>query len=381
MEFVGGVARKVIMSFAKHGKGYLAHRTLYHIDRLYAWKHDLYFPPVTVEVNPTAICNQRCGYCYVAGRTKGKMDDALLLGVVGQLADAGVNGVVFQGSGEPLTHKALPDAIARASELGLAVSLTTNGVLLTPEIQDKILPHLTYVKISSVDSDPYRYANYHGCNVKQYESLIFNIQNMVRKRDEQGLNFLILVTTYLFPDNFREAYRIVKFLRGLGVDRVSVQEPVYSEYSYDGQKPMTSSLFPEEEIERVRQEVMSLCTEDFSVVFRFPLNSLSFINGRCKKTWVNQWCQGIKFNALIDTDGEVYLCFRYWGVREFSCGNVSKTSFSQIWKSERRKEMDAYTNITPPQGDECSICNVTKINEILRGIKDSDNYKWKDFLV
>ncbi len=367
------------MSFEKYGKNYFDYRTLAQIDSLYAWKHDLYFPPTVVEISPTSLCNQKCRYCYVAGRTIGRLDDKILSNIIPQLADAGVKAVVFQGTGEPLLHTALCNAIEIASQRKLSMSLTTNGVLLNESMQEKILPYLSYIKFSSLDNDPSRYAVKHGCSANQWDILIKNIENAVIKREKLGLNILYLATVYLSKENFHEAYNIVKFCKELGIDYVSIQEAVYSEFSYAGVREMTSTFFNADEINTMKEKVLTLKDDDLFIRVRFPLYDGTFINGRYKDTWINGWCQGIKFNTLISSVGEVYPCDRYWGVREFSYGNIYEKSFEEIWKGDRRKKIIEYTNSNPPQGDECNTCNVTKINDILWNLKQEN--KWRDFLV
>lgn len=154
------------MSCQIHMKGYDDIRTLYQTDSLYAWKHNMYFPPVLVEIGPTHMCNQRCRYCYTnrRGDEKGILRDDVLISSFKQLADAGVKAVLLQGTGEPLMHKALSEAIKIGAENKLTIGLNTNGVLLNKSLQEKILQYLFYVKFSVIDHDPKRYAYLHSCS-------------------------------------------------------------------------------------------------------------------------------------------------------------------------------------------------------------------------
>ena len=369
------------MSFKKHGRGYFEPRTLYQIDSLYAWKHGLYFPPVIVEINATSSCNQKCRYCYVAGRTSGKLPDDVLTNLMPRLSDAGVRAIVFQGAGEPLSHKALPDAIELGGKHNLSISLTTNGTLLSRSVQERILPYLSYIKLSALESNPERYAYYHGCSEKQWHMLVDNIKTAVSLREKHDLQILYLATVYLAKENFHEAHAIVKFCKELGIDYVSIQEAVYNEYSYSGPLELASNLFSETEVSEMKDKVLTLKDDNFFIKIRFPLNDGSFTNGRFKDCWIDNWCQGVKFNTLVNADGEVYPCFRYWGMKEFSYGNICEKSFEEIWKGEKKVKIIEYTNTTPPKGDECSTCNVTKINEILSRLQNTADNKWKDFLI
>lgn len=369
------------MSFDIHGEGYLAPRTMFQIDSLYAWKHDKYFPPVVAEINTTSVCNQKCRYCYSHGRTNGKMEEDTLLGLLPKLSDAGVKAAVFQGTGEPFMNKALPAAIENGADTDISISITTNGVLFTPTIQKRILQNLAYLKFSVLDDDPGRYAYYHGCDEKQWEVAINNIKHAVELRKRENIDVFFLSTVYLFDQNFHDAYRIVKFLKDLGIDYVSVQEAVFNEYSITGPEPLASDSFSELEIAAMTKKVLSLKDDQFHVRVRFPVTDSTFTHGRDNTCWEDNWCQGIKFNTLINSDGEVYPCFRYWGDKEFSYGNIMQQDFADIWKADRRQEIVKYTNCTAPKSDECSVCNVTKINDILSDYQKASQKKWKNFLI
>lgn len=368
------------MSFEKHGKNYFAPRTLCHFDRLYAWKNSEYFPPVVVEISATANCNQACRYCYVAGRTSGQIKNGVLVKLLPQLASTGVKAVVFQGAGEPFVHRDLLNAVEAGVKSGLSISVTTNGVLLTKSVQERILDKLAYIKFSNLDNSPQRYAFIHGCPEKQWEMMMENIKNAVTLREQQSLDIFFLATVYITKENFEDIYNTVKYLKELGIDYVSIQEAVYNKYSYAGIQPLASSYFTGNEINKMKNKILTLKDKDFFVKIRFPLIDETFINGRYKDCWINNWCQGIKFNTLIDSDGEVYACFRYWGMKDYSYGNIYKNSFEEIWRGEKRKQVEKHTNSVPPENDECSICNVTKINEILKELQDSHN-KFRNFLI
>ena len=237
------------------------------------------------------------------------------------------------------------------------------------------------MKFSALDDDPKRYAHTHGCSEKQWEMATSNLRSAVKLREREDIDVFFLATVYLTEENFQDAFRIVKFLKELGLDYVSVQEAVYSEYSITGPEPPASDSFSAEEILLMKKQVLSLKDEKFLTRVRFPLTDPSFQNGRNKDNWVDHWCQGIQFNALINTDGEVYPCFRYWGNTDYSYGNIKYRSFEEIWRSGKRKQVVEYTNTTPPKNDECSTCNVTKINGILWDIRSANEKKWKDFLI
>jgi len=363
------------MSFKMHMKGYNDLRTLYQIDSLYAWKHDKYFPPVIVEISPTSKCNQSCRYCYTNKRIEQKksLGNDILINSFVQLGDAGVKTVMIQGTGEPLMHKALPQAIKAGAEHNLSMTLTTNGVLLTPSIQEKILGHLFYVRFSVLDHNPKRYAYMHGCSEKQWDILISNLKSTVKYRDVHKLQLGIGITLYLYKDNFHDVDNIVRFYKEIGVDYIFIQEATPTSYSPCGKEEYASKSFSEIEINEMKDKVLSLNDDNCCTKIRFP-----FDDGT--ENWITNFCHGIKFYTIISCDGGVYPCWRAWGKKEYSYGSLYDHSFEDIWKSERRKEVEELIFSTPPCGDECTNCAHAKLNEILNKLLCA-NTSWRDFIV
>lgn len=113
---------------------------------------------------------------------------------------------------------------------------------------------------------------------------------------------------------------------------------------------------------------------------RFPINDDTYVVGIGKECWGNNCCPGVKFYTIISSDGEVYPCWRMWGKRDYSYGSLYKKRFEEIWKGERRREVEEFVNSAPPSGDECAICNLVKVNEILNKWQNATT-NWKEFLI
>ena len=96
-------------------------------------------PPVVVW-NVCAHCNMGCPHCYAAAsRVASAQDLSTREGraLLAQLAAAGVRVVIFSG-GEPLLRADLPELIGYATELHLVAHLSTNGVLITPDVAARL---------------------------------------------------------------------------------------------------------------------------------------------------------------------------------------------------------------------------------------------------
>ncbi|WP_135076064.1 radical SAM protein [Terasakiella sp. SH-1] len=372
------------MSFKDHMDGYYDLRTLYQVDSLYALKHGQYTPPILVEIDPMNKCNQECLYCYAYGRggEESKLKDDAFLNLFKQLADTGVQTVLFQGTGEPLAHRKATEAIEEAAKYGLTVGINSNGVLFTPQMQDRVLKDIFYIKFSVIDHNKERYTKLHVCPDNHWDKLHENMTYAIELRKREKLGVALWATVYLDEDNFHDAYDIVKFYKEMGLDYIVIQEATYSEYSPAGVRPYASTHFTAEEIAETKEKVLSLNTDDFVVKFVFP-----FINddinhaGQTPEGFVPHFCQGPKLYTTICSDGEVYPCWRLWGRgKEFSCGNIYEQSFEEIWKGKKRQELEEYINTVPPCGDECKVCNHARLNEILYKFLNADS-PWKGFII
>ncbi len=85
--------------------------------------------PVTVNWAITNRCNFGCRHCYSRADTNEELSFGELCSILAKLGSARVFSVNF-GGGEPLMRGDIFDLAAKASGLGLAVSMNSNGFLI-----------------------------------------------------------------------------------------------------------------------------------------------------------------------------------------------------------------------------------------------------------
>lgn len=118
---------------------------------------------VSLRLSITDRCNLRCRYCMPADGMdwiprEGLLTPAELLRVVRVLAALGVTDVRVTG-GEPLVRPEVVDIVSgvRATPGIREVSMTTNGVLLAPVLDDLVAAGLDRVNVSVDSLDPERF--------------------------------------------------------------------------------------------------------------------------------------------------------------------------------------------------------------------------------
>lgn len=104
-----------------------------------------------VVMNLTRRCNLRCIHCYSNSdgeQAPSELSTGEVTAVLDDLAGYGVSHVLFSG-GEPLTRKDIFELAKHAVWLGLRVTLSTNGTLITPATAKKIAAAgFSYVGVS-----------------------------------------------------------------------------------------------------------------------------------------------------------------------------------------------------------------------------------------
>ena len=114
-----------------------------------------------LRLSLTDRCNLRCTYCMPAEGldwlpTPELLTDDELVRLVGVFASLGIRTVRLTG-GEPLLRRGLPGLVAQLSELGLRLSLTTNGLGLARQAQALRDAGLSRVNVSLDTLRPERF--------------------------------------------------------------------------------------------------------------------------------------------------------------------------------------------------------------------------------
>lgn len=97
--------------------------------------------PLYIVWELTHRCNARCLHCYSASgpdaRTSGELSTEEALGVINQLADAGLLVLAFSG-GEPMMRRDWRALAEHAVGRGLSVNIARNGSCITPKTADTL---------------------------------------------------------------------------------------------------------------------------------------------------------------------------------------------------------------------------------------------------
>lgn len=327
------------------------HKLMYHPHRVSKWLSGDTTYPIYAEISLTSACPYRCIYCapnFFLDYKPEYIDTDTLKFTLNNMAECGVKAVMFGGEGEPTMHKDFADIVKFAKEVGLDVSLTTNGLLYTEELARKTLPYLSWIKFSIDSGNVDTYAELHGTDKKNMKKVYDNIIYAIKLRDKSGYRCTIGGQAILFKINLNHIKSIITFLKTMKADYFVIK-PFSDHEKRIGDK---LELPTQEDIKKLKEDLASI---DFNVIFR----DKAFINlGKCKSYYK---CYAQDFMAYIDTLGGVHSCINFIGDDKYIYGNIYEDIFENIWENKHEIK---------PNLNKCrNICRMDNVNRYLWELK------------
>lgn len=154
--------------------------------------------PRQVSIALTNVCDLHCAYCY-APKHKASLQADQVLGWLKELDNEGCLSIGF-GGGEPTLHPGFVDICKRAAgETQLAVTFTTHGHRLTPQLVKRLRGSIHFARIS-VDGVGSTYEEQRG---KQFASLLRGMES-IAALSPFGINVVINERTVTELDSISE---------------------------------------------------------------------------------------------------------------------------------------------------------------------------------
>lgn len=266
-------------------------------------------------------CNLRCRYCYGENgqyNDSGKMSFEVAKKAIDYLYKRSGNekqvSVIFFG-GEPLINFSLITQVvnyAREKEKEFnkecVFSMTTNGILITPKIQQYLLDNDISVQVS-IDGDDIttNYNRYDQRGTGAYESIINNTEG-VRKNKPTSARGTI-------TDNGLDLLHSFEHLYDTGFIPVALS-PAYnmiSENNYSKLKENTLKMVEQfqtyiKQKDYVKCKAMKNVYADLKIIH----------DGVIKRAY----CSASQRSCAIDINGNIFPCHRFVANKEYSMGNV-----------------------------------------------------------
>ena len=342
------------------GYGIDSHKLVYHVDRVNDWVNGKNIYPIYMEAAPAGGCNQRCIFCgldYTSHKAK-FLDVSAWERFVKDASGKGLKSVLLSGEGEPLLHPEIAELTVSAKKAGVDVAIATNGSLMTKDISEKILSHLSWLRVSLDAASDKTYEIIHGVPGKHFSAVLKNLEEAVKIKKKKKYAVTIGAQFLLLNENLKDVEKAARIAREIGLDYFSVKP--YSKHPLSINEAGTEVDY--EKLLRLEKPLIGLSTENFSVIFRKRAIKRKLVEKPYKR------CLGLPFWAYISSAGDVYPCSTFLGVKKYCVGNITRTKFSDIWESEERKRvMRIFDKMDARKCRE--LCRLDEINAYLWKLK------------
>lgn len=289
--------------------------------------------PLSVHLDLTYRCNERCVHCYLDHDDHGEMTTAEIKDLLDQLAAAGVFFLSLSG-GEIFMRKDLFDIVEHARKLSFSVKLKTNAVMIRAEKARRIAE----LGVESVQISVYSHrAEVHDGITKLRGSFKRTIEG-VRLLREHGVR--VSFANVLMKQNGADYAQVQALAASLGAG-YNVDATITP--MMDGDRSVLELNVDGTTLEQVFHDPTLVGnTEEFCTPPAGPLPEADAFD--------TLPCSAGHTACYISPYGDVYPCVQF----PLPCGNVRETKFLDVWRqSPQLKEVRAIT-VGDLQG--CSTC-------------------------
>ncbi len=336
--------------------------------------------PETVVVDLVHRCNTRCVHCWIHSPLKPPaeggdlaLDEAMYARFLEDAASLWVEGVVFQGDGEPLLHPRFWDLVRATRERGLETAFFTNGVLLDEAAaRECVRLRVREVYCSFPAGSAETYARVQpGVAAGVFESTVSKLARFTALRREAGVDRPRLRMTHVIHAlNARDIEAMAEIDCLAGADSVRY-------YLVRLDEGIASLRLSERDVGEIRAQLprararLKKAGIGLEENIDFQLERLDPSTGRWTgDEFVRHGCPVGWFFALLLARGELSYCCHMRVV-----GNLSRQPFAQLWQSPEYAKLRLEGKYlghggTPLLDEACACCDthqvILRIRELAR---------------
>jgi radical SAM protein with 4Fe4S-binding SPASM domain len=275
-------------------------------------------------------CNYRCIHCYQYPQSSGELTTAEVKDIIAQLADMGCLYLSFTG-GEPLLRDDFWEIAEYAREKTFALTLQTNGFLLTPDAIKRIR------ELSFVDVD----LSLLGARPQTHDAIVGRpgsydkVVNAIELLRKNGIAVNVKVT--VIKQNFSEMKEMKALVEGFAARLV-----------------MSPLLFPmrrEKNLDDLRID-----DQDMRGYYRtmLPFDEIKKEEQRTEEVSFLT-CQTGKTYCCINPEGKVYPCI----MLPIVVGDLRQNSLEEIWHTDPSPLLGKIRSMDVSDLTGCSDCSLS----------------------
>ena len=306
----------------------------YHRERVEAWERGERVAPVFMDIAWTRKCQAACHFCYAQAQASegGEITRDIAMQFLEDAAEIGVLAMNYISDGESTMVPWYSEAVEKATGLGIAIGAGTNGISLSQEVLERILPRLLSLRINFSAGERKRYAEIMGLKQAVYDIVIRNIRNAVKLVRDNKWPCIVNMNLVCDPKDADQLLPFAKLAKDLGVhyaiikhcavDTDGVLDVDYK--SYDG-------------IGDTLRQCEALSDDTTKIVVKW---------NKLKHQGIRQYsrCLGPPFALQMSGNGLIAPCGPLFNekYRAFHVGNITTLRFKEMFHSERYWEVMRY---------------------------------------
>jgi radical SAM protein with 4Fe4S-binding SPASM domain len=315
------------------------------------------FKPLYVKFKVFYGCNLKCEMCNHWRETrKPPVTPERLKEVITELAEMGTQKIHISG-GEPMLRPQIPDFVELASSLGIKVTMTTNGTLITKEKAKRLVEAGLRGVNLSIDS-PIRKMHEKIRGVEGAFKATVKAVELFRRYKHKG-KLTIRINTVVSRTNYETLATLPDLAHELGADGINLIPVDDHCGEILSMRRKDIAKFNEEIAPRIAERALELgliiSDED---AFPFGRDESEVRLGRVGRYAFGFYdkhpCYAPWTHSLIDFNGNVYVCCM---TREkiSPLGNIVHQSFREIWDGASYRRIRL--NMHPPALKPCQRCD------------------------
>jgi radical SAM protein with 4Fe4S-binding SPASM domain len=287
--------------------------------------------PISVHLDITYRCNERCVHCYLDHDDHGEMTTAEIEDVLNQLSDAGVFFLTLSG-GEVLMRRDFFEIVEHARRLLFNVKVKTNGVMIREAHARRIRElGVEQVQISVYSHRP----EVHDAITKLPGSLKRTI-DAIRFLKSQGLK--VVIANVLMASNLFDNTGVMALAKELGVSYTL--DPTITP-KMDGDTSVLALRIPGSDLKQVfHSEELVGNVDEFCAPPPTPGEDI--MDGLP--------CSAGHTACYITPYGDVFPCVQF----PLPSGNLRRQKFAEIWQNS--PQLNEIRSIRARDLPTCSTC-------------------------
>ena len=275
--------------------------------------------PDIVFFEITRACNLTCKHCLnnSGNRLLREFSDKQIIAVINDIYSTGVQEIRFTG-GEPLVVPSIFKYIYKARNLGLRVSMGTNGVLIDSQVAKKLASAGLNIIIVSIDGMEKQHDHIRGKG--SFKKAIMGIQSLL----DVGIS--VRINTVAMRSNMEEIPYVVEYFFQRNIP-IMIRRFIPSGRADD----IKTEMLTEVDYAILRNKLQSFLSNKKEIVKGHYLKD-DKVGVRIKLPFERHSCSAGHRSLVILSEGNVQTCGFLSSFGEPPIGNLKKERLASLWQ-------------------------------------------------